>query len=99
MHRSYTFNRFEFHDYGASHYHVKTIATIEFESFVKRLVEVAPTQKVSAASEFITEALEVCGLQRDRSEGAMHFDRGTGASHVCYSPRLPRRLRASRVHR
>ena len=34
MHGSYTFNRFDFYDYGAGHNHVEAISTIEFESLV-----------------------------------------------------------------
>jgi hypothetical protein len=34
MDGNYMLNRFDFYDYGADHYHVNSISTIQFESFV-----------------------------------------------------------------
>ena len=73
MHGYQTFYGFDFYHDGVGHDEVKSIAAIEFESFVDNRQGQLQVEGELPQGEFVTETLRVCGFEEARPYCSMYF--------------------------
>ncbi len=80
MDRRQTLHCFYLHHNGVRHQHVHTISAVEFQTFVIHRQRQFPAEGQVPQVEFVTETLDIGGLQQARPKGSM--DLNCGSDHT-----------------